>query len=285
MCGARAVTNMSEPCSSAAMRSRLGSIPRAQCSSKLAMPSASRRTLCRKLCAMSGLNTLSSRGPWEPPKLMATSFPMTWHETMVSASHCVGFTLPGMIELPGSFSGIESSPMPQRGPLASRRISLAIFMSAAASALRAPCACTIASCAARASNLLGAVTKAQPVRRESSAAARAPNSGCALSPVPPAVPPSASSDKGDDRGHVHRGRKYVVRGLAAIHVVVRVDRPALPAGAAEKLARTIREHLVHVHVGLRARSGLPDHEWKLVGPAPRKHFVGGRCDGLGLFRC
>ena len=26
---------------------------------------------------------------------------------MVSASHCVGFTLPGMIEEPGSFSGSE----------------------------------------------------------------------------------------------------------------------------------------------------------------------------------
>ena len=35
---------------------------------------------------------------------------------MVSASACVGLTLPGMIELPGSFSGIAISPMPQRGP-------------------------------------------------------------------------------------------------------------------------------------------------------------------------
>jgi hypothetical protein len=37
------------------------------------------------------------------------------HATMVIASHWVGFTLPGMIEEPGSFSGSEISPMPQRG--------------------------------------------------------------------------------------------------------------------------------------------------------------------------
>ena len=81
---------------------------------------------------------------------------------MVSASHCVGFTLPGMIELPGSFSGIVISPRPQRGPEASQRTSLAIFMSEAASVLSAPCANTSASCAASASNLFGAVTKGMP---------------------------------------------------------------------------------------------------------------------------
>ena len=61
------------------MRSRLGSMPRAQCSSKLAMPSASSRTLCRNALAMTGLKTFSSKCPWAPPKLMATSLPITWH--------------------------------------------------------------------------------------------------------------------------------------------------------------------------------------------------------------
>ena len=37
--------------------------------------------------------------------------------TMVSASHWVGLTLPGMMLLPGSFSGSNSSPSPHRGPL------------------------------------------------------------------------------------------------------------------------------------------------------------------------
>ncbi len=93
----------------------------------------------------------------------ATSLPITCAAIIVSASHCVGLTLPGMIELPGSFSGILISPRPDRGPLASQRTSLAIFISAPASPRSAPCRCTSASLAARASNLLGAVTNGRPV--------------------------------------------------------------------------------------------------------------------------
>ena len=52
---------------------------------------------------------------------------------MVMASHWVGFTLPGMMELPGSFSGMISSPIPHRGPDAIQRTSFAIFISAVAS--------------------------------------------------------------------------------------------------------------------------------------------------------
>ena len=63
-----------------------------------------------------------------PPMVMATSLPITWADTMVMASHWVGFTLPGMMEEPGSFSGMYSSPMPARGPEASIRMSLAIFI-------------------------------------------------------------------------------------------------------------------------------------------------------------
>jgi hypothetical protein len=96
--------------------------------------------------------------------------PNTWQHSIVIASLCVGFTLPGMIDEPGSFSGMLSSPMPLRGPLASQRTSLAIFIRLAASVLSAPCACTSASAAAITSNLLCAVTSGNPVRRASSAA-------------------------------------------------------------------------------------------------------------------
>ena len=154
------------------MRARLGSIPAAQCSLKLTMPSASNRTLCRKLCATSGRNTFSSKLPLAPPMLMATSLPSTWAHSMVSASHCVGFTLPGMMDEPGSFSGMVISPMPQRGPLASHRTSLAIFVRLAASVFSAPWACTSASCDASDSNLLGEVTKGWPVNWASSCATR-----------------------------------------------------------------------------------------------------------------
>src|SRR3546814_13217237 len=65
--------------------------------------------------------------PWEPATVTVTWLPITWAQTMVSASHWVGLTLPGMIDAPGSFSGRLSSPNPERGPEPSRRPSLAIF--------------------------------------------------------------------------------------------------------------------------------------------------------------
>ena len=93
----------------------------------------------------------------------ATSLPITWAATMVSASGCVGFTFPGMMDEPGSLSGMTISPMPLRGPLLSMRMSLPIFIRLTARRRKAPLSSTMASCAARASNLFGAVTKGRPV--------------------------------------------------------------------------------------------------------------------------
>src|SRR4029078_3980591 len=102
-----------------------------------------------------GLYTLSSKLPLAPPKLTATSLPNTWAQSMVIASDWVGLTLPGMIELPGSFSGIEISPKPQRGPEANQRTSLAIFINEAASVFSPPLQKTISSWADSAANLFG----------------------------------------------------------------------------------------------------------------------------------
>ena len=125
--------------------------------------------------------------------LTVTWLPMTWAQTMVSASHWVGLTLPGMIDEPGSFSGSRSSPKPQRGPEPSRRMSLAILLRLTATTLSAPDSSTSASCAASASNLLGAVTNGRPVSAATSSAKRSAKPGVALRPVPTAVPPWASS--------------------------------------------------------------------------------------------
>ena len=84
------------------------------------------------------MNTLSSKLPWLAAMLTVASLPMTCTATMVIASHCVGFTFDGMIELPGSFSGMVISPIPQRGPDASQRTSLAIFIKSQASAFSMP---------------------------------------------------------------------------------------------------------------------------------------------------
>jgi hypothetical protein len=80
----------------------------------------------------------------------------TWQHTMVSASDWVGFTFPGMIEEPGSFSGRINSPRPDRGPEPSNLMSLAILNKPVATEASAPCANTMASWDASASNLFGA---------------------------------------------------------------------------------------------------------------------------------
>ena len=88
---------------------------------------------------------------------------MTCAQTIVRASHWVGFTFPGMIELPGSLAGMVISPIPDLGPEAIIRMSLAILLSATANCLSAPWVSTMASWAAKASNLFFAVTKGKPV--------------------------------------------------------------------------------------------------------------------------
>lgn len=67
------------------------------------------------------------------------------------------------MEDPGSFSGRESSPRPHLGPDPKNLISLAIFISETANVFRDPLSSTRASFVARDSNLLGAVTKSNPV--------------------------------------------------------------------------------------------------------------------------
>ena len=121
------------------------------------------------------------------------SFPRTWIATIVIASDWVGFTLPGMIEEPGSFSGSRSSPIPARGPEPSQRMSFAIFISDAASVASAPLMKTNASWAASAANRFGAATNGRPVTSAIFAAQHSPNPVGAFRPVPTAVPPIASS--------------------------------------------------------------------------------------------
>ena len=45
--------------------------------------------------------TFSSKLPAAPPQAIAASLPTTWAQTMSVASGMTGFTLPGMMLLPG----------------------------------------------------------------------------------------------------------------------------------------------------------------------------------------
>src|SRR3989338_6467445 len=102
---------------------------------------------------------------------------------MVIASHWGGFTFPGMIERPGSWSGIEIAPRPARGPEANQRMSLAILFKETAKVFNAQLNSTKASWVARASNLFGALTKGFPVNCAIFLAAFLANCGCVFKPV------------------------------------------------------------------------------------------------------
>ena len=62
---------------------------------------------------------------------------------------------------------------------------------------------------------------------------------------------------------VDRGRDHVVRGLAHVHVVVRMDGPFLAERVTEDLVRSVRDHLVRIHVRRRAAPGLEHVEWEV----------------------
>ncbi len=82
---------------------------------------------------MSGNITLSWKLPDCPAMAMAASSPITCAATIATASGITGFTLPGMMLLPGCSAGSVSSARPASGPLFIQRRSLQIFMSATAS--------------------------------------------------------------------------------------------------------------------------------------------------------
>ena len=66
-----------------------------------------------------------------------------------------------------------------------------------------------------------------------------------------------------DRRDVHHRRKRVVRRLPAVDIIVRMDRFLRADYAARQLNRTVGDHLVRVHVRLRAGPGLEHDERKL----------------------
>ena len=95
---------------------------------------------------------------------------------------------------------------------------------------------------------------------------------------------------GDRRLHHHLvGRDVhargigVVRRLRLVHVVVRLQRLlALADLLARQLMGAVSDHLVHVHVRLRARARLPDHKRELVIEFPLQDLVAHPCDQVTL---
>ena len=83
---------------------------------------------------------------------------------------------------------------------------------------------------------------------------------------------------------VHRRGKCIVRTLAHVHVVVRMDRAFFSLGTkpkAQLFVRQVGNHLVGVHVGRRAGAGLVDVDGKLGVMLALGHFAGRCQDGVG----
>ena len=77
---------------------------------------------------------------------------------------------------------------------------------------------------------------------------------------------------------VNCSRDHVIRGLAHVHVVVRMD---LCCRVGEDLVRARRDHFVRVHVRGRAGAGLENVEGKLLVPFAVRHFERGLMDRVG----
>ncbi len=81
-------------------------------------------------------------------------------------------------------------------------------------------------------------------------------------------------------GDVHGRGIGVVGRLAHIDVVVGMDRLFRAHLAAQHLDGAVGDHLIGVHVGLRARAGLPHHQREMIVELAVDHLLGGGDDGF-----
>ena len=154
---------------------------------------ASSRIDSRRLRAITGSITLSSKLPLAPANVTVASLPITWAQTMSVASGSTGLTLPGMMLEPGWRSGRWISARPVVGPLDIQRRSLQILVRPTAIVRSTPLSSTRESRVPWASKWSRASVNGCPVSSASTSITRAANPGGVLMPVPTAVPPSGSS--------------------------------------------------------------------------------------------
>ncbi|CUS45548.1 URF 4 [hydrothermal vent metagenome] len=86
------------------------------------------------------------------------------------------------------------------------------------------------------------------------------------------------------RRDLQRRGEAVVRRLAHIDMVVRVDRRLAAALARQHLVGAAGDHLVDVHVALGAGTGLPDDQRELLVELAARHLRRGGFDRVGDLR-
>ena len=83
----------------------------------------------------------------------------------------------------------------------------------------------------------------------------------------------------DHGGNVHCRREGVIGGLAHVDIIVRVAK-----FCARQLIGAVGNDLVRIHIRLRARAGLPDHQRKMLVELARDHLVASPGNHPQLFR-
>src|SRR6202167_6464166 len=61
-------------------------------------------------------------------------------------------------------------------------------------------------------------------------------------------------------------------------MIIRMDGILTPHHAAGQFNGAVRNHLIDVHVGLRARTGLPNPKWELISECAVGHLSSGLLD-------
>ena len=89
--------------------------------------------------------------------------------------------------------------------------------------------------------------------------------------------------QGHDGGDMHRGRERVVRGLRTVHVIIRMN-PQRIALSRQFFIGDMRDYFVHIHVGLRAGTGLVHDQRKFIGPLTRQNFIAHGFDNVRFLR-
>ncbi len=87
----------------------------------------------------------------------------------------------------------------------------------------------------------------------------------------------------DRQGDVHGRRHRIVGRLRHVDVVVRMDGIFGAEDAAQDLDRPVGDDLVQIHVGLGARSGLPDGQGEMIVPLAFGDLACGLIDGVAQF--
>ena len=73
-------------------------------------------------------------------------------------------------------------------------------------------------------------------------------------------------------GNVHRGRECVIRALAHIYVVIRVNRFFRPHFTAHHFNSAVRDYFIGIHVALCARACLKDNKREMLYQCPFDDF-------------